>query len=186
MRRFRPYRVIYDDGQPTLHFQRITRYDSSNAAVTDRLLQCAGRFLNKAALRSWLARAPNPAALMDTLCTLGEVRRKRCDVWRDSVVVRCVAREHRARAHADSARRHQYLLPSSDATTFAMARHVGRRHELLTVGDEPEHVMLRYPAHARPIQVVTVEVLIDIEGDVAMLDLFKHMPLEEMPTACVV
>src|SRR5215831_20279386 len=105
---------------------------------------------------------------MDTLCTLGEVRRKRCDVWRDSVIVRCIAGEHRARAHANSARRHQYLLSSSDATTFAMALHVDRRHELLTVGDEPEHVMLRNPAHARPIQVVTEEVFIDIEGDIAV------------------
>src|SRR5215470_16496036 len=117
---------------------------------------------------------------MDALCTLGKVRRKQCDVGWDSVVVRCVAGEHRARAHADSARRHQYLLSSSDATAFAMALHVDRRHELLTVGDEPEHVMLRYPAHARPIQVVAVKVLIDIEGDVAVFDLFKHVPLEEI------
>ena len=61
-----------------------------------------------------------------------------------------------------------------------MAGRVDRRHELRAVGYEPEHVMLRYPAHTRAIQVVTIEMLIHIESDVAVLYLFEHVPLEEI------
>src|ERR1700739_3247710 len=117
---------------------------------------------------------------MNTLRELREVRRKLRDVRWNGHLVRRAAGEHRACAHANPAERYQYLLPHTNAATLTMAGQIGRRHELRGVGYESEHVMLRHPAHALPMKVVTIEMLIDVERDVAVLDLFKHVPFEEI------
>jgi len=126
------------------------------------------------------AAASNHSPLADMLRQLGEVCRKLRDVGGNSVFVRCVAGKHRTGTHAKTAGSNQQLLSHGDAATCAVAGYVGRRHESRAIANEPEHVMLRYPAHARPIEVVTIEVLINIESNVTVFNFFKHVPLEEI------
>jgi hypothetical protein len=84
--------------------------------------------------------------------------------------VRGVSGEHRAHAHAEAAIRDQHLLPHGDPAALAIATNVERRHQLRAIGDEAEHVLLRDPAHTPPLEVATIEMLVDIERYVAVLD----------------
>jgi hypothetical protein len=66
-----------------------------------------------------------------------------------------------------------------DAAALAVARHVRCRHEQRALVLEAQHMPLGEPAHAHAMEVSPVEVLVDVEGDVTVLDLLEHVPLEE-------